>query len=745
MLSFNNPYSTTNHKVLGSTSHNDQQEQQENQEPYILKNAKLPTISTMLGNPNDIRHVVSQWRKERREIDYDGIRSNDDLYNHNLGIICVPPLVSSKSSSTAKEESFSPKTPSFLDNNNVEFEKYEQDQRQQQWIHILPYDILNQIFGQLSMHDLVICLAVCRSWFSFILDYSLFQHCASVELPSFIAFPNMFDFMLTRQHERTILSMHDELNVVRQTKEAGETILRFIMYSARNFKFRSLYLKDWEYDIKCDEDTLYSLYTALRQFVPQLETLSLINVIELPSIAYLWRLFSTCNSVKRLTIVCNQSHRGQQHQKTVTSTENYHFCYVNDEYDGLSSIEIAHCVSHEPLYPVSMTALPLTSLTYLKLSLPDMYRDHYRIGGAASFPDIFPCCPNLQHLYLDSLDNMFHAHAIYEAYQHCSQLENVAVSPLAEIPTEIIIPFDDGNSNSNISLNKDKSDNDNSNTLFPVASISNNFFMGRKSSKHSSSSSAFTPTQLLQNSNELPQHRRLIFTQGNCKGRNPLRRYDLCDSGCLHSNSNYLVPIFKKYRKTLDLLYLQYDGEGKSTSNCIHRLGQYGGAPKLRELHVVADGKVFSLDDDDDEYTIHNMSSYCYSSAAMPITTASSSSLISKQLATLISFCPSLQVLVITSNDGSSVSMTIDNQLLHALSTSCPQLGYLTIRGKHTEITTQGLLDFASATSNHSCLKYLNIDCCVWDDDLVMLITRLKQLKSLRLLNTHASKSSFRK
>ena len=242
MLSFNNPYSTANHKVLrpSSSSHNDQQEQQEDQESFILKNPKLPTMSTMLGSPNDMQYIVSQWRRERREIDFDEHHSNSDLYNQNLGIICVPPLVSSRSSSTAKEDkSFSPKTPPLFNDNNIEFEKYQQKQRQQ-WIHVLPYDILNQIFGRLSMHDLVICLAVCRSWFAFTLDYSLFQHCASVELPSFVTFPNMFDFMLTRQHEGSTSSMHDELNVVGQSKEAGETILRFIMYSARNFKFRSL-------------------------------------------------------------------------------------------------------------------------------------------------------------------------------------------------------------------------------------------------------------------------------------------------------------------------------------------------------------------------------------------------------------------------------------------------------------------------------------------------------------------------
>ena len=217
-------------------------------------------------------------------------------------------------------------------------------------------------------------------------------------------------------------------------------------------------------------------------------------MIELPSIAYLWRLFATCNNVKQLTIACNQSHKRQQHQKPITTTGNHHFCYVDDEDDGLSSIEIAHCASHEPLYPVSMTALPIAALTYLKLSLADMYRDHYRIGGAASFPNIFSCCPNLQHLYLDSLDNIFHAHAIYEAYQNCPQLENVIVSPLAEIPTGIVIPFDDGNGNSSFSLNKDKSDNTNDIGVFSAASIKSNF-MGGKSSKHSSSSSSFCSSQ----------------------------------------------------------------------------------------------------------------------------------------------------------------------------------------------------------------------------------------------------------
>ncbi|KAI9264202.1 hypothetical protein BDA99DRAFT_559491 [Phascolomyces articulosus] len=708
MLSLNNP-------ILRSPSRKDQQIQDSTPENAVvsLNKEKLPTMSTLLGNMNDIQHVVSQWRREQPD-------SHDDVFYNNLGITSVPPLVSSTSSSPIAQESFSPKTPPLFDNTNMEVADRHY-QQQEPWIHVLPYDILNQIFGRLSMHDLVVCLAVCRPWFSFIMNYPLFQKYASVELPSFLTLPDMFDFMLTRQNEHS--SMHDgELNVIGQTKEAGETILRFIMYSARNFKFRSIFFKNWEYNIKSDEDTLYSLYTTLRQFVPHLETVSLINVIEFPSIAYLWRIFSACNNVKQLTIICNQSH--QQSQRMITTMSNY--CYDNDLIDDTATpIEIAHCVSHEPLYPISMTALPMVSLTYLKLSLPDVYKHHYRIGGAAAFPNIFPCCPNLQHLYMDTLDNIFHAHAIYEAFQHCPRLENIIVSPLAEVPPGIVVQFNEGINHTSINnynnIHHHHSSITNSRPKFKSSSSSNDMIRTKNLSPPSSSTN---PSQ---------QPRRLVFTQGNCKGRNPLRRYDLCDSGCLHSNSNYLVPILKKHRTTLNLLYLQYDGEGQSASTCIQRLGQYGGAPQLRELHFVADGRIFTTDDDDHEYK-QTMASYHVNSLS------SSSSLISQQLATLISQCPFLQVLVVTSNDGSSVSMTIDNQLLQALGNTCSQLRHLVIRGKHTEITTQGLLDFSSATSTTSCLEHLDIDCCVWDEDLIRLITKLKQLKFLRLLNHHASK-----
>ncbi|KAI9493842.1 hypothetical protein BDB00DRAFT_821803 [Zychaea mexicana] len=554
------------------------------------------------------------------------------------------------------------------------------DLRKSQWIHVLPYDILNLIFCQLSMHDFVVCLAVCRSWLSFIKDYPLFGQNALKEIPYFSTIPtttaafasvpsgSFFDFMLTQQ------SSMQEIHMVGQTKQAGATFLRLIMYSARNFKIRSLHLEEWEYDATGSESILYSLLRSLREYAILLEQVSLINAVDIPSIQYLGNVLFASKNAKRITLICNRWHR----QQIATAKGCRKAMNDHDEEKG---IEITHCVSHEALYHISTKSLPILSLTYLKLSLPDMYKHHYPFGGKA-FPNIFPSCPNLQHLYMDSLDNIYHAQAIYEAFHYCRQLQHAIVSPFAEMP-------------SGIEKDQDKDD------VFAIKS---------------------------DNEEQLPL-RRLVFTQGNCSGSNPLRRYDLCHSGCLHSDSRHLVPVLKQYRHTLDLLYLQYDGDGKSTSSCVQHLGKCGGAPQLRELHIVAEGNILVGNNGDgyDDEKIYSQASFLFSN----------------QLALLVSHCPSLRVLVITSANNASVSMAINGHLLQALANNCPLLRRLVIRGKHVEISAEALLDFAKATSAFSSLEYLDVSCYVHDDNIISLSNMFPLLKTLRLLKPHMLKGSL--
>ncbi|KAI8141368.1 hypothetical protein BJV82DRAFT_618928 [Fennellomyces sp. T-0311] len=500
-----------------------------------------------------------------------------------------------------------------------------------QWIHLLPYDVLHLIFDYLSMNELVVCLAVCRSWFSFIVDLPYFKHYGSVEMPSLATSSDMLEFMLTQQ------SSMRKLRVLGQTKQSGATILRFIMYSAVNFKLQSLWLQDWEYDKKCHEDTLYSLYHSLNQY--SLEQLTLINMIEFPSIEFFARFFLSCKGLKQLTFVCNRWHQQGD-------------CY-----------EMTRSVSHEPLYQVSVAALPMLSLTYLRLSLPDIFHDHHPTG--TTFPNIFPSCPNLRHLFMDSLDSIFHAHAIHEAFHHCHQLQDAIVSPLAELPPTI--------------HHRPQIEYDSSMSFQKAA---------------------------------LP--RRLAFLQGNCKGQNPLRKYDLCDSGCLHTDSFYLVPVLKMHHKTLEMLYLQYDGGGRSTATCIKQLAA-SGVGELRELHIVADGKIF-----DEEI----------------------SSIVNKELALLLSCCPLLEILVITTSKDSSVSMAIQDVILQTIAYNCSQLRRLVICGRDLEITTHGLFDLSTAAHGFQHLEYIQIDCRVRAKDLIDLTQKLKHLKTAKMQNMYASRDS---
>ncbi|KAI7849158.1 hypothetical protein BDC45DRAFT_290126 [Circinella umbellata] len=198
-----------------------------------------------------------------------------------------------------------------------------------------------------------------------------------------------------------------------------------------------------------------------------------------------------------------------------------------------------------------------TSLTYLKLSFHyiQSYTDPHgtpiangRLGG------ILHQCPNLVHLFMDSGGSLNHKHLILQVMKQCHNLETLVVAPRAELPAIL---------NDRVDVNEFDDDT--------ITSVNNH-----SPDVGTPSSSRSVPLSIRNNSNSKKKPfgvRRLVLSGKDLK-----------------LDDNLMVSIYKKYYKSLELIYLHYDGRKICTSS-FYRLA-YHGAPRLRDIYLSTESEV---------------------------------------------------------------------------------------------------------------------------------------------------------
>ncbi|KAI8138670.1 hypothetical protein BJV82DRAFT_630094, partial [Fennellomyces sp. T-0311] len=330
--------------------------------------------------------------------------------------------------------------------------------------------------------------------------------------------------------------------------------------------------------------------------------------------------------------------------------------YVSFSQDSISPRE--YSIPPPKRSQIILPQVEFSSLTYLKLKFSGrgLCSTSLMQEQTGYLTGIIRRSPNLIHLFMDSGGGIHQGHILLQALKYCPLIQNIVVSDCANMPETI------------------------------MSAIDENEYQAPISDGPSSSSSRPSIT---------PGLRRLVLTGGSIK----------LEKGSLSS-------IFKRVYKTIELLYLHYDGSQVNTSS-FYRLA-YHGAPRLREIRMSTENG-------------------CGSSSNQPP--------IAKALAALFSWCPALEVLEINdtfSSRGSSgyAYLKVDNEVLKAIAENCPYIRYIKVTGRSAH-TSNGMLDFVN--TGGSRLTYLEIDL---DRDIIRKV--VDALKALQTLHCRADSYSYR-
>ncbi|KAI9245240.1 hypothetical protein BDA99DRAFT_543753 [Phascolomyces articulosus] len=301
-------------------------------------------------------------------------------------------------------------------------------------------------------------------------------------------------------------------------------------------------------------------------------------------------------------------------------------------------------IPENPASPIAFS-----HLTYLKLCFEQTELLHVATGQF-SF-GILRHCPNLIHLFLDSGGSTYQGHCIRQAIKHCPWLKNLVISDKAVMPTTVTSSIQD--------------------TEYHITT--SNFF-NKNNIYH-----AAPPKK--------GQLRRFVLTGGH-----------------VHFEREDIVSMYTKARRSLELLYLHYDGN-RIGSTLLSKFAHHGTAHCLREIRL----------------STENMAMV---SNSEPST--------AKTLAAFLSQCPSLEVLKIIDTFNTRHSPTnydyiyVDDQVLHTLADRCPLLRHLQVFGRR-HYTVEGLLYFATK-ANH--ITYLEMDI-----DRKIILTLVEKIPTLQSLN----------
>ena len=302
-----------------------------------------------------------------------------------------------------------------------------------------------------------------------------------------------------------------------------------------------------------------------------------------------------------------------------------------------------------------ITPLPMKPyyfLTYLKLAFEypsDICRFQVDSNQLSS---IIRQCHSLQHLFMDSGGSVHHGQCIMEALKHCPQITNIVVSDKATMPQTVTSAIDENEYDTSLA------------------------------------GSGYLPVR----SQKVKGLRRLVLTGWKIK--------------LTYKN---LALIFKRAHKSLELLYLHFNGETINPT-ALDKLASYG-APRLRELRL-------STEDYASSVNRHQS--------------------ITKVLALLFASTPALEAIDIndTFNTLASFSsydthnprgiLEVDDTVLKSIAKNCLQIRHIRIAGER-KFTKDGMV--LLATKGGSRLTYLEADM-----DRSAIVPVVQKLTSLKVL-----------
>ncbi|KAI9244354.1 hypothetical protein BDA99DRAFT_610159 [Phascolomyces articulosus] len=334
-----------------------------------------------------------------------------------------------------------------------------------------------------------------------------------------------------------------------------------------------------------------------------------------------------------------------------------------------------------------------SSLTYLKLSFAyDQYNRPYnfqvangRLGG------ILHQCPNLAHLFMDSGGTIYHGYLIQQVLKQCHRLETLVVAERAAFPSILNDRIEMSEYDDPMMTAKN---NDNINITTAGASP-----------EAESSTSALSRTNNKNNNtttNKPPGLRRLVLSGSK-----------------LYFKDSDMVSIYKRHYKTLEMIYLHYDGAAICTTS-FYRLA-YHGAPRLREIYLSTEN------------------SCSYQGYKHPP--------IGKALAALFTACPNIEIIDIndalnTTNPGySSYSrasyLIVTNETLKEIAHNCPRLRKLRITGRRA-YTKEGLIYFAT----HCGKRLVDLEMDIEWQHVLEVVNTMTSLQRLHVRNDSLNHSS---
>ncbi|KAI8138666.1 hypothetical protein BJV82DRAFT_673431 [Fennellomyces sp. T-0311] len=316
-------------------------------------------------------------------------------------------------------------------------------------------------------------------------------------------------------------------------------------------------------------------------------------------------------------------------------------------------------VSRPSKSQITSSSMNTYSVTYLKLAFeypPNLCLfqvDTNQLCG------VIRQCPNLIHLFMDSGGSAHHGYCITEALKHCPNIKNIIVNDKAEMPQTVTSTITEREYDSSVTS--------------PCFS--------RPSSR----------------------------TKGLCRL--------VLGGGAVKLGYQDLMSIFKRTYKTLELLYLHYNGT-TITASSLNKLASYG-TPRLREIRL-------STEDDASS-----------ENRQQPIT---------KALAALFASSPALEAIDINNTFNTLASFSrydapdtagileVDDKVLRSIAKSCPKIRHIRVAGEH-RFTKEGMLYFA--TKGGSGLIYLEADL-----DRSSVLPVVQKLGSLQRL--HLRKDAYR-
>ncbi|KAI9244587.1 hypothetical protein BDA99DRAFT_529031 [Phascolomyces articulosus] len=408
------------------------------------------------------------------------------------------------------------------------------EQRNQDgFYHMLPYDILCLIFGNLENMDLLQCACVCQRWFDFMLEW-----------------PGFWDKM-SRVDKSTL-----ELLLRGQTQELyldgpfAPGLMQGIFSVLGIEKVSSSIQKIYLHKIKISTLDMQLLGAAARCM---LSSLKQVDLVDCP--------FKREDIIQNLLPACSSGLTRVSFSRKVNPSlpKSYFRGRLVDAYSSIITLNISPA-THAVISP-KYNSNYYSTLTYIKIGSFTNYRHGHDYNDSFTILTLVTTmikkCPNLVHLFLASYDADAHlGDCFLQAIKSCPRLKNVIVSRDAQMPKTKISNIDDIEYSINIA----------SSTTSP-----------------SSSSTINTSSSIIGAFKKSFKMEDYIITDASSSTSPGIRRLVLANYN-LDLQTNHVLEVLKHSYASLELLYLEYYGR-QGIATLLSELATYG-CPRLREIHL---------------------------------------------------------------------------------------------------------------------------------------------------------------